>query len=142
MAGTPLHCHVSPTDPRGAGLMKSSGMSPGVSILGHIGPGGTITGNVVTGLSGQIPTVSTSGGPGLSPKPDEDGFKATGTVLGSILALAFSPSGDLFLAESDSRKINAIRIVDSAGRIADFAGRQPEAYRLISLDYFGLCSCL
>lgn len=50
-------------------------------------------------------------------------MKATGTVLGSVLALAFSPTGDLFIAESDSRKVNAIRVVDSAGRISDFAGR-------------------
>jgi hypothetical protein len=53
----------------------------------------------------------------------EEGLKATGTVLGSVLALAFSPTGDLFIAESDSRKVNAIRVVDSAGRISDFAGR-------------------
>jgi hypothetical protein len=53
----------------------------------------------------------------------DEGLKATGTVLGSVLALAFSPTGDLFIAESDSRKVNAIRVVDSAGRISDFAGR-------------------
>jgi len=53
----------------------------------------------------------------------EEGLKATNTVLGSVLALAFSPTGDLFIAESDSRKVNAIRVVDSAGRISDFAGR-------------------
>lgn len=61
----------------------------------------------------------------------EEGLKATGTVLGSVLALAFSPTGDLFIAESDSRKVNAIRVVDSAGRISDFAGRpRDKPYRL------------
>ncbi|KAG8307286.1 hypothetical protein J6590_024932 [Homalodisca vitripennis] len=45
------------------------------------------------------------------------------TTLGQVLALAFSPSGQLFIADSDSRKVNAIRVVDPAGRMADFAGR-------------------
>ncbi|XP_075213771.1 teneurin-a transmembrane protein [Lycorma delicatula] len=53
----------------------------------------------------------------------EDTSRATSTALGSVLALAFSPNGQLFIADSDSRKVNAIRVVDSAGRMSDFAGR-------------------
>ncbi|XP_063223573.1 teneurin-a [Bacillus rossius redtenbacheri] len=73
----------------------------------------------------------TAGGEGVqgdaqSFNEGEEGSSATSTVLGSVLALAFSPTGDLFIAESDSRKVNVIRIVDSAGRISDFAGRQLE----------------
>lgn len=45
------------------------------------------------------------------------------TSLGQVLALAFSPTGQLFIADSDSRKVNAIRVVDPAGRMTDFAGR-------------------
>lgn len=57
----------------------------------------------------------------------EEGSEATTTVLGSILSIAFSPNGELFIAEADSRKVNAIRVVDSAGRMSDFAGRpQPQ----------------
>lgn len=51
--------------------------------------------------------------------PDED----SSSTLGQVLALAFSPNGQLFIADSDSRKINGIRVVDPAGRMADFAGR-------------------
>ena len=50
--------------------------------------------------------------------------EATSTVLGSILSLAFSPIGDLYIAETDSRKVNAVRVIDPSGRISDFAGRQ------------------
>ncbi|KAF4518759.1 hypothetical protein B566_EDAN006163 [Ephemera danica] len=50
--------------------------------------------------------------------------EATSTVLGSILSLSFSPIGDLYIAETDSRKVNAIRVIDPSGRISDFAGRQ------------------
>jgi hypothetical protein len=66
----------------------------------------------------------------------EEGLKATNTVLGSVLALAFSPTGDLFIAESDSRKVNAIRIVDSAGRISDFAGRPRNKPYRSGTNYF------
>lgn len=48
---------------------------------------------------------------------------ARGSTLGSLLAIAFSPTGDLYLAQSDSRKINTIKVVDSSGRISDFAGK-------------------
>ncbi|KAL7028597.1 hypothetical protein ACKWTF_005910 [Chironomus riparius] len=45
-------------------------------------------------------------------------------VLGTVLAMAFAPSGDLFVADSDSRRVNLIRVVDSAGNMKVFAGRQ------------------
>ncbi|XP_059486301.1 teneurin-a isoform X2 [Neocloeon triangulifer] len=50
--------------------------------------------------------------------------EATATPLGSILSIAFSPEGDLYIAETDSRRVNAIRLIDPSGRIMDFAGRQ------------------
>jgi WD40 repeat protein len=45
-------------------------------------------------------------------------------VLGTVLAMAFSPSGNLFVADSDSRRVNLIRVVDSSGNMKIFAGRQ------------------
>lgn len=47
-------------------------------------------------------------------------------VLGTILALAFSPFGDLFIAETATRRVNFIRLVDTAGRVTHFAGKTQE----------------
>ncbi|XP_031628947.1 teneurin-a isoform X5 [Contarinia nasturtii] len=52
-------------------------------------------------------------------------------VLGTVLALAFSPNGYLYVADSDSRRINSIRVIDTAANMKSFAGRQ---------DY-GSCEC-
>ncbi|XP_055298194.1 teneurin-a isoform X6 [Sitodiplosis mosellana] len=48
-------------------------------------------------------------------------------VLGTVLALAFSPNGYLYVADSDSRRINSIRVIDTAGNMKSFAGRQDYA---------------
>lgn len=50
--------------------------------------------------------------------------KATQSALGTILGITFGPYGDLYLAQSDSRKINTIKVVNSAGYISHFAGYQ------------------
>ncbi|XP_076255670.1 teneurin-a transmembrane protein isoform X2 [Rhynchophorus ferrugineus] len=44
-------------------------------------------------------------------------------VLGTVLALAFNPNGDLYIAESDTRNAYYIRLIDTAGKITHFAGR-------------------
>ncbi|XP_046486280.1 teneurin-a isoform X2 [Neodiprion pinetum] len=59
-------------------------------------------------------------------KPDE--------VLGSVLAVAFSPTGELYIADSDSHRVNSIRMVDSSGKMYHFAGQQQERLR-------GQCEC-
>ncbi|XP_012287191.1 teneurin-a isoform X2 [Orussus abietinus] len=59
-------------------------------------------------------------------KPDE--------VLGSVLAVGFSPTGDLYIADSDSHRVNSIRIVDSSGKMSYYAGQQQERLR-------GQCEC-
>ncbi|XP_046747873.1 teneurin-a isoform X4 [Diprion similis] len=59
-------------------------------------------------------------------KPDE--------VLGSVLAVAFSPTGELYIADSDSHRVNSIRMVDSSGKMSHFAGQQQERLR-------GQCEC-
>ncbi|XP_030381653.1 teneurin-a isoform X2 [Scaptodrosophila lebanonensis] len=49
---------------------------------------------------------------------------AADNVLGTVLAMAFSPFGDLYIADSDSRRVNSIRVVDTAGNMRYFAGKQ------------------
>ena len=44
-------------------------------------------------------------------------------IFGTVLALAFSPEGDLYVAESDTRRVNSIRLVDPSGKINHFAGK-------------------
>ncbi|XP_014290946.3 teneurin-a isoform X3 [Halyomorpha halys] len=53
----------------------------------------------------------------------EEGTVATSTALGPVLALAFSPDGLLYIADTDSQKVNAIRVVDASGKMAYFAGK-------------------
>lgn len=55
-------------------------------------------------------------------------------VLGSVLAASFSPTGELYIADSDSHRINSIRVVDSSGKMSYFAGKQQDKYR-------GVCEC-
>ena len=55
----------------------------------------------------------------------EDDFMnfAAQTILVSPVSLAFSPQGNLYLAESDSRRINRVSVVKTDGRIKHFAGK-------------------
>ena len=48
---------------------------------------------------------------------------ASYTTLASPQAIAFSPSGELYIAESDSRRINRVSVVGTDGRISVFAGK-------------------
>lgn len=47
-------------------------------------------------------------------------------ILGTVLALAFAPSGDLYIAESDAKRVNFIRLIDSSGKLMHFAGKTTE----------------
>jgi len=42
---------------------------------------------------------------------------------GTVLALAFNPNGDLYIAESDTRNTYYVRLIDTAGKITHFAGK-------------------
>lgn len=64
-----------------------------------------------------------------TPRPN-----STVAVLGSVLAVAFSPTGELYIADSDSHRVNSIRMVDSSGKMSHFAGQQQERLR-------GQCEC-
>ena len=48
---------------------------------------------------------------------------ASYTTLASPQAMAFSPTGELYIAESDARRINRISVVGTDGRISLFAGK-------------------
>lgn len=52
--------------------------------------------------------------------PDETKKK---DILGTVLSLAFAPTGELYIAESDARRTNVIKVVNSAGRVSHFAGK-------------------
>ena len=51
-------------------------------------------------------------------------------TLTSPQSMAFSPSGDLYIAESDSQRINRVRVVTTNGQISLYAGKESK------------CSCL
>ncbi|XP_076628800.1 teneurin-a transmembrane protein isoform X10 [Colletes latitarsis] len=55
--------------------------------------------------------------------------KKSEEVLGSVLAVGFSPTGELYIAESNSHKVNSIRTVDSSGKMSHFAGQQQQRLR-------------
>ena len=48
---------------------------------------------------------------------------ASYTTLSSPQAITFSPSGELYIGESDSRRINRVSVVGTDGRISLFAGK-------------------
>uniref|UniRef100_T1GKX8 SMP-30/Gluconolactonase/LRE-like region domain-containing protein n=1 Tax=Megaselia scalaris TaxID=36166 RepID=T1GKX8_MEGSC len=55
---------------------------------------------------------------------NSDKNKTSENVLGTVLAMAFSPFGDLYIADSDSRRVNSIRVVNTDGHMRYFAGKQ------------------
>ncbi|XP_022828977.1 teneurin-a isoform X4 [Spodoptera litura] len=54
--------------------------------------------------------------------------------LGTILAIAFAPSGILYVAEADSKKTNAIKSIDPSGKIMHFAGKVQENLKELSCE--------
>lgn len=67
-------------------------------------------------------------------KFENEPAKKLDDVLGTILSLSFSPNGDLYIAETDSRKVNFIRVVDSAGRMSYFAGKDQDKSKQQNCD--------
>ncbi|XP_034250662.1 teneurin-m isoform X4 [Thrips palmi] len=49
---------------------------------------------------------------------------ATHAALVMPQSIAFGPSGDLYVAESDSQRINRVRVITTDGRISHFAGAE------------------
>ncbi|CAH0560894.1 unnamed protein product [Brassicogethes aeneus] len=61
---------------------------------------------------------------------DENATKVISeNVLGTILALSFAPNGDMYIAESDTRNIYYIRLIDTSGKIIHFAGKVQDSQR-------------
>lgn len=54
---------------------------------------------------------------------EENSTASRKDILGTVLSLTFAPNGDLYIAEADTRKINYIRVIDTAGKITQFAGK-------------------
>ncbi|CAG0924110.1 unnamed protein product, partial [Notodromas monacha] len=48
--------------------------------------------------------------------------KASHAILTQPQSMAFSPSGDLYVAESDGQRVNRVRVIKSDGTISSFAG--------------------
>ncbi|PSN55675.1 Teneurin-a [Blattella germanica] len=142
VAGTPLHCHLT-TGSSANDHSQHSKQHIGSNISDNNSGGDSSVIKVLSSLIASFGCLQSLDAffrmkENNADGEGEEGLKATGTVLGSVLALAFSPTGDLFIAESDSRKVNAIRVVDSAGKISDFAGRpRDKPYRPVSCDCSG-----
>ncbi|XP_071034791.1 teneurin-m isoform X6 [Parasteatoda tepidariorum] len=66
----------------------------------------------------------------ILPPSAEKSDIAIESYLESPQSISFSPSGDLYIAESDSQLINRVRVVSSEGRIVTYAGAESK------------CSCL
>ena len=52
--------------------------------------------------------------------------QAAQTTLVSPQSLAFSPGGDLLVAESDSQRVNRVRVIQTDGSIQPLAGGEPK----------------
>lgn len=62
-------------------------------------------------------------------------IEKSNNILGTVLSLSFAPTGELYIAEADSRRVNLIKVVDTAGKITIFAGKQQDKIKDI------LCEC-
>ncbi|XP_046748396.1 teneurin-m isoform X1 [Diprion similis] len=59
-----------------------------------------------------------------SPSTTFDTELATHATLVMPQSIAFAPSGDLYIAESDSQRINRVRVIGTDGKISPYAGAE------------------
>jgi teneurin len=59
-----------------------------------------------------------------SPARSHNTDLATGATLVMPQSIAFAPNGDLYVAESDSQRINRVRVIGTDGKIQHFAGAE------------------
>ncbi|XP_024943143.1 teneurin-m isoform X4 [Cephus cinctus] len=59
-----------------------------------------------------------------SPSSTFDTELATHATLVMPQSIAFGPSGDLYIAESDSQRINRVRVIGTDGKISPYAGAE------------------
>jgi hypothetical protein len=82
--------------------------------------------NVVLKLTSDKRLTVVAGRPLHCPPSRRPSDLATAATLIEPQSLAFSPNGDLYIAESDSQKINRVRMVTTDGKISLVAGREAE----------------
>ena len=96
---------------------------------------------VVAGKPLHCPLMSSSGPTPVTGGNSElnvDTSEATQSSLVMPQSLAFGPSGDLYVAESDSQRINRVRRIGTDGRIVTVAGAESKCN---CLDVTAGCQC-
>ncbi|XP_055602719.1 teneurin-a [Uranotaenia lowii] len=119
------HNHWSPAPCNGALLATRAQLQwpTGLSLNPLDGSLHFIDDRLVLKLTADMKIKVVAGVP-LHCNSNEEHNKTTSeNVLGTVVAIAFAPSGDLYVADTDSRRVNSIRVVDSAGNMRSFAGR-------------------
>ncbi|XP_046665298.1 teneurin-m isoform X3 [Homalodisca vitripennis] len=71
---------------------------------------------------GRVKVVA--GRPLHCPARGHDSELATRATLVMPQSIAFAPSGDLYVAESDSQRINRVRVIGTDGKISHYAGAE------------------
>ncbi|KRT82794.1 hypothetical protein AMK59_4421, partial [Oryctes borbonicus] len=125
-----LHNHWSPIPCRGAIAASKAQLQwpTGISLSPLDGSLHFIDDRLVLKLTADMKIKVVAGSPLHCRSKDLENstYQHNDDVLGTVLALAFSPNGDLYIAESDTRRVNYVRLVDSSGKIIHFAGKMQE----------------
>ncbi|XP_058838920.1 teneurin-a isoform X1 [Topomyia yanbarensis] len=119
------HNHWSPAPCRGALLATRAQLQwpTGLALNPLDGSLHFIDDRLVLKLTADMKIKVVAGVP-LHCNSNEELNKTTSDdILGTVVAMAFAPSGDLYIADTDSRRVYSIRVVDSAGSMRSFAGR-------------------
>ncbi|XP_038105737.1 teneurin-a isoform X4 [Culex quinquefasciatus] len=119
------HNHWSPAPCKGALLATRAQLQwpTGLSLNPLDGSLHFIDDRLVLKLTADMKIKVVAGVPLHCNGNDEHNKTTSDDVLGTVVAMAFAPSGDLYIADTDSRRVNSIRVVDSAGNMRSFAGK-------------------
>nr|XP_029713903.1 teneurin-a isoform X3 [Aedes albopictus] len=119
------HNHWSPAPCRGALLATRAQLQwpTGLALNPLDGSLHFIDDRLVLKLTADMKIKVVAGVPLHCNSNEEHNRTNSDDVLGTVVAMAFAPSGDLYIADTDSRRINSIRVVDSTGYMRNFAGR-------------------
>ncbi|EAT34453.1 AAEL013308-PA, partial [Aedes aegypti] len=119
------HNHWSPAPCRGALLATRAQLQwpTGLALNPLDGSLHFIDDRLVLKLTADMKIKVVAGVPLHCNSNEEHNKTNSDDVLGTVVAMAFAPFGDLYIADTDSRRINSIRVVDSTGYMRTFAGR-------------------
>ncbi|XP_055616662.1 teneurin-a isoform X3 [Toxorhynchites rutilus septentrionalis] len=119
------HNHWSPAPCRGALLATRAQLQwpTGLALNPLDGSLHFIDDRLVLKLTADMKIKVVAGVPLHCNGNDEHNKTTSEDVLGTVVAMDFAPSGDLYIADTDSRRVNSIRVVDSAGNMRSFAGK-------------------